>query len=274
MARGIVAVEDSPTLTSTLRAAVALAAAFGLELTAVHVRAPDAPEPAFLAAEEYLAWQIPVQVVTGDVIEQLLLAFGGADVELGVVGAHRRRDDVGPLGHVAMGLAQRTGTSLLVVPPASSLARTGRLHRVLVPLDGHPDTTDRVAALVSRLRDAGIDIVVTHVFEADHLPAYVDDAAHSLDAWQREFAARHLTPGQQVQLRRGHPWEAIRACAVDIGADLVVLAWSQQTEAGRGAVVRAVLVDLRVPVLLLPRGGTRVADEDPARSVPGRRDRR
>ena len=270
MARALVAVNDSPTLPGTMRAARVLTSVLDIDLTAVHVRAPASRDRSPIGDRV----DLPVQLVSGEVIEQLLAALDVADVELGIVGAHDRRDDLAPLGHVARGLAQRTGTPLLVVPPASGLACGDRLRRALLPLDGQLRTTGRVAALVRRLQAAGIDIVVTHVLEADHLPAHVDDPAHTLDAWQREFAARHLVPGQQVQLRRGHAWEAIPACAQECGADLVVLAWSQHTEVGRGEVVRAVLVDPHLPVLLLPRRGTTVPDvgeHGPATSQRGAR---
>lgn len=257
----IVAVNASPTLGPTVRAAQTLASLLDIDASAVHVGDPSSSASSELAAR----LSLPMETVAGDPVDQLLAALRRREVEYGVVGRHDRLDPGASLGHVPLALSSRTPRPLLVVPPGSGLARGGSIRRLLLPLDGRPGTTRRVGAVVRRLQRAGVDIVTAHVLEAHDLPAHLDDPGHGFDTWCREFAARHDVEDGALEVRRGRAWEVVPACASEVDEDLVVLAWSQQLDTGRSAVVRAVLAGQETPVLLLPR----VADANPSRMRRG-----
>jgi nucleotide-binding universal stress UspA family protein len=244
----LVALDDSPALDPTARAGTVLARMLGEQPVGIHVDPPDVlPAPRLDQRAGF-----PVRVETGEVVPHLLAALEEAAVDLAVVGAHELVHTGEVLGHVARALAEATTGALLVVPPRSRLGTDGAIHRALVPLDGDPRTTDQVRGLVERLAAAGVEVVATHVFDRDHPPRCLDAAGHGLEAWRHEFQARHGTTAMALRLRRGPVWQAIRECAADLDADLVVLGWSQHLAPGRAEVVRHALTDPELPVLLLP----------------------
>jgi nucleotide-binding universal stress UspA family protein len=248
MTRTLAALDDSPALDATARAARAMARVLGTEVSGMHVAEATGPVVATLASRAGFT----VVLETGDPVGRLLAAIDREEVVLAVVGACDEPGPTPPVGHVALQLAQGTSTALLVVPPRSRLGRDGTITRALLPLNGDPATTEQVRGLVARLSAAGVEIVPVHVFDAAHPPRYLDAAGHGLAAWRREFLARHGRPAHDLQLRHGNAWEAVQSCAADLGADLIVLAWAQSLAPGRATVVRQAMANPTIPVLLLP----------------------
>jgi hypothetical protein len=56
----------------------------------------------------------------------------------------------------------------------------------------------------------------------------------------------------RFEVRIGRQEELVPAVADEVDADIVALGWAQELEAGRGPVVRAVLMRGTVPLLLVP----------------------
>jgi nucleotide-binding universal stress UspA family protein len=266
MALVVAALDDSPALTPTVRAARAMAALLDAELSGIHVAEPGSPDADALTSRA----GFPVAVEPGEVVPRLLVDIDAPDVLLAVVGARDRPGPAAQAGHVACELACATSTPLLVVPPGSPLGTHGTVSRALLPLDGDPHTTAQTRELVDRLTRAGVELVATHVFDPRHPPRYLDTPGYELASWRHEFLARHGRPGQRLQLRTGPVWDAVLAGAIEAEADLIVLAWAQHLEPGRAAVVREAMANPTLPVLLLPDIPSSRDGRDAERTQPGR----
>jgi nucleotide-binding universal stress UspA family protein len=242
----LVALADGRALPTTARAARAVADLLGTGLRGVHV-----PENGGLEHGQLAAASFPVDVLPpGPVIPTLRAALARPDVVLGVVGAGRATTIHRP-GHVAEALVRTVPVPLLVVPPTSRLGPELPVRRVLVPLDGRPETSRQVERALTLLRTRGPDVIAAHVLDPTHEPAQFDTEPHGLEAWRREFRARYAGTAR-LELRRGPPWAAVSGCLADVEADLLVLAWSQRLLPGRARLVRAALAEADVPVLLVP----------------------
>jgi nucleotide-binding universal stress UspA family protein len=249
MPRILTALDASATFEPTARAAQSLATLLNTRVTGLHVLEPDSPDADALS--ERAGFQVET-VASTDVVGTLRRAMDAPDVIMGVVGTRDEPDGTFPVGHVARLLAEQLHVPLLVVPPGSVLGSDGRLRRTLVPLDGLAETTADVEELVRQLMAARVEVVLTHVFDVGHPPRFVDEPQHDYEAWRDEFHSRHEPGANRVELRRGDPWVAVCACAHEIDADLIVLAWSQDLGPGRAAVVRGAMADPTIPTLLLP----------------------
>jgi nucleotide-binding universal stress UspA family protein len=127
------------------------------------------------------------------------------------------------------------------------------ISRALVPLNGAPTAAAAVNETVRLLADAGVDLVVLHVFDARTVPKFWDQPAHAERAWQDEFLARHCDhPGVRLQLRSGVPGEHILDVAATEQVDLIALGWSRQLGGAHAQTLRQTLRDARVPVLVVP----------------------
>jgi nucleotide-binding universal stress UspA family protein len=87
------------------------------------------------------------------------------------------------------------------------------------------------------------------------VPAFSDHDPHATRAWEQEFLSRSMpTPHDRVTLvrRLGVAADDVVAVARETGADLIVLAWSQDLSPGRARVVSETLAHSDIPVLLLP----------------------
>lgn len=166
-------------------------------------------------------------------------------------------------------VAQGCVKPVIVVPDAAPASRAA-IRRVLVPLDGTPESAAAVAVSIGWFADAGVDIVALHVFNEATMPRFWDQAAHAHQAWAEEFLARNqLPPGARVELRSGVPGEHVVDVAAQEDADLIALGWSRQPGPGRARTVRHTVLAATVPVLLVPLAA---ADGtlDPAQPPPSR----
>lgn len=259
----LAAINDPTAGSSVLDAARAMSVVFGASLHAVHVRSPMTPAevPAALALVD--RENVPLTVLVGDPVEEIVHAASGQDVEIVVVGAREHPAGPAPAGHVALGVAQRTSKPVLVVPPASRLrGGTGRPAKALVPLEGTAESADAIAACMCLLAEAGVELVAVHVFD-DAVPRFWDEPAHATDAYIDEFSARWCRqPDVGVRLRSGSAPAAMMEVAEAEDVDLIVLAWSQDMSPGHARMIRSAMAGATLPVLLVP-----VADQTDAQDV-------
>jgi nucleotide-binding universal stress UspA family protein len=147
---------------------------------------------------------------------------------------------------------QHAAKAIVLVPP-NAPRRAETIGRVLVPLDGTPESAAAVSRTVDLLANAGVDLVALHVFDADTVPRFWDQPAHAASAFTAEFLARNVPPtGARLELRSGSPGEHIVDVAAAEGADLIALGWSQQLDPGRARTVRRCVQDSTVPIMLIP----------------------
>lgn len=247
----LAAIDAAPSNMTVLAVAVAVAAALEHRITAIHV-IEDAPERARAASEQH---GVPLVLRRGRVVPALTAAANAPEVALIVLGAGAAGDER-PAGHVAMELIQATATPTLVVPTDATVPAQGPLRTVLLPLDGAEETDAAVASTVAALTEAGLELVVVHSLDREEIPVFLDQAHHGIEAWGREFLARHPVAAERprVVLRQGSPASTVLDTSVREGAGLVVVGWSQDLSPGRAAVVRELLSAARTPVLLVPCG--------------------
>lgn len=170
-----------------------------------------------------------------------------------VVGARGTPAGRRPAGHTALELATSLDRPLVVVPPLGRLA--DRIGRILVPLDGAPESAAVLRGTLEVARRAAVEVVLLHVHDEETLPAFEAQPHHELDAWSAEFIARSCAEdggAPQVEVRVGVPGRRVIETAAQLGADLSALGWSRNLAGGRGAVVREALTSSTVPVLLVP----------------------
>lgn len=221
----VIAVVDgaSPTVAET---AAAVADLLGARVRAV--RPPAVPGP-------------------GRELEEVLAELAAPEVVLAVM-------PDGAAMEALTGAVISTWSKPVVVTPATlSTRRPLAVSRVLLPLDGSWEASAAVAPTAAFLADAGVDLVVLHVFDAATVPAFWDQAAHARRSWEPEFLARYCPqPGVRLHLRAGGPGEQVVTVAAQEKVDLIALGWAQRLDHDRAATVRRTLRDARVPVLLMP----------------------
>jgi hypothetical protein len=157
------------------------------------------------------------------------------------------------LTRLAWPVLQRAHKPVVVVPTAITEDGHWQLNRALIPLDGTVESADAVADTVGLLADAGVELLVLHVFDAATVPRFWDHHGHADQVWQSEFLARYCDrPGARMQWRSGTPGEHVLDVAAAEHADLIALGWSQRLDAGHARTVRRTVEQSSVPVLLLP----------------------
>jgi nucleotide-binding universal stress UspA family protein len=141
----------------------------------------------------------------------------------------------------------------VVLVPRNLQTRTGVISRVLLPLDGTPEAAAAVSEATALFADAGVDLLVLHVFDESTVPRFWDQPAHALPAWSAEFLARHVPHVEaRLTVRSGEPGDQVIGVAEEEKADLIALGWSRNPDPGRARTVHQSVRDARVPVLLLP----------------------
>ena len=106
-------------------------------------------------------------------------------------------------------VAQRSARPVVLVP-AAARGRRPEIRRVLLPLDGTAESAAAVAGAVEQFARAGVDLVALHVFDAETVPRFWDQAAHARRAWAEEFLARYCAqPGARLELRTGVAGERV-----------------------------------------------------------------
>lgn len=241
----LAAIDNSPAARPILETARALADLFRERVEAIHVHDGAATTAQAMAA----AAGVPLQLFRGNAGHILVEALGDPNVTTGVFGVRGRR----PIGQTVMAVVQRAIKPVVVVPQELSLQKRRPPERVLVPLDGTATAARACRPAIKRLREAGVDVIVLHVFHADRMPRFWDQPQHAHDAWGQEFLARHINqPGVHLRLQSGWPPAVVLDVAASERVDMIGLAWAQDLSPDRAPVVREVLGRASTPVILLP----------------------
>jgi nucleotide-binding universal stress UspA family protein len=250
MSTVLAAIDDSAAARPVLATAQAVAALWHARVDALHV-GDDGGRTAAAAAR---AAAVPMRVEAGDVVARITEAAAHADVNAVVIGARGRPEGSRPAGHVALELLTRCDKPVIVVPPEASCG--GKLHRILVALEGTTGTSDVLRPAIELGRDRGLDVTVVHVDDEASIPLFSDQPQHETNAFAEEFLARFGPSGapMPIELRIGDPAEEVLSVCDDTGADLVVVAWSRNLAPGHARFVRHVVEHVRIPVLLIPTG--------------------
>ena len=264
MKKVLAALDTSIAVTPVLAAARSLAGLLDAEVEAIHVRT-DGSTTVQRSAE---AANVPLRVVTGEVVEQLVAAGAADDVAVLVLGARGAPTDPRPLGATAEAVATGVFKPVLIVPP--ELAPPPVLRRILVPLEGTVSSSLAPRSVIELAQDAEIDVVALHVLGGDDIPPFTDQPQHEHDAWTTEFLARYC-PGQvggvRLELRIGRAEDVVPLVAEQLECDLIALGWAGELASGRAPVVRAALERSHRPVMLVPVL-TRNRGEPTPRSTP------
>jgi nucleotide-binding universal stress UspA family protein len=249
MTRVLAAVDGSPVSIEVLRAAVVLADMLGAQAEALYVGGTPAHDLQRLAA----ATGVRLTHRDGSATQVLPRVLGEPDVLMGVVGTSGSGSTKVAQGRTAASVMSGANKPLLVVPPGSFPPRRRHLHRALVPLDGCPESADAVEPVLRLLGEAGVDLVVVHVFDQATVPSFWDQPQHAAPAWEREFLHRNL-PFQRARLHvcQGQAAGKVVQTAYDERTDLVVVGWSQDLSAGHARTVQDLLATGGLPVLLVP----------------------
>jgi nucleotide-binding universal stress UspA family protein len=249
--RVLVPLSDAETGDAVLAVAQLLASRLGAQVEAVHVsELPDGSVAQRMAANA----RVPMERVVTDkpVPEALASLLAADDVVLMTLGARDEVSEQRPAGHVALGVATAAGKPVVLVPPMRADA-VPPLERLLVPLDGAPETTQALRTAMQMFGGSDVEVVGLHVFQDGTVPRFWDKPDHEEAVWSGEFAARNVVaPGARVELRLGSPAQAVIDLTGHEHPGLIALAWSQQLASGRAGVVSEVLRRCRVPVLLVP----------------------
>jgi nucleotide-binding universal stress UspA family protein len=245
----VVALDNSLAGKALIAAAKALALLLNADLEAVHIQV-DGDQTARNSAE---AAGIPLRVLTGEVVEQLVEAGTAGGVIALAIGARGTAHSRRPLGSTAEAVATALSKPVLITAPDG--APSASIQRVLVPLEGTLSSSLAPRAIFELAGDAQLDVVALHVHDQDSIPAFTDQPQHERPAWTREFLHRYLPAGLgkvELETRVGRTGELIPEIAEEHDCDLIALGWSQELAPGRAPVVRETLTRTRRPVLLVP----------------------
>ncbi len=251
----IAAIDESAAARAVVTAGLEIARLFGDELVVLTV-CDDGPGRT--STEVTNAFGLPLQVRHGRAVSEIVAAAEAPDVRGVVLGTRGLPSAKRAVGSTALELIQTLDKPVVVVPP-TALVDTGRVHRLLVPLDGTGETAAAVELLLRRLQpDAELDVVALHVFDAESIPAFSDQAGHEAETWTDEFMRRWLPNVKgdvRLETRVGRPASVVPAVARETRSEAVALAWKQNLSPGRAQVVTELIAGPDVIVVLL-----RVAD--------------
>jgi hypothetical protein len=247
----LAAIDDSGACASVLATAVAYARTLGADVRAIHAGPGSADEPEKAAAVA----GVPLMVVDLPPVTAIVEQAASPDVLAVVLAVRREPAGEHEAGQTALAVLAQSTKAVIVVPPKEAV-RT-RPGRALVPLDGTRAVSASVNATIRQLVSLGGDVVVLHVFDANTVPRFLDDA-RDLEIWASEFVARNVPVADvRLELRIGDVVDATLDLAKVEDPDLIVLGWRQDLAPQRAQVVRRLLVESRYPILLipLPEGG-------------------
>jgi nucleotide-binding universal stress UspA family protein len=248
MRKVVAAIDNSSAAAPVLAAAGAVAHLLDASLEAVHV----CQNGHAVASHQADVAGLALRTLDGSAVESLAAAARAEDVAALVLGT-RGTPGGRPVGRTALEVIGSISRPVVVVPPSAE--PHPRIGRVLLPLQGTPETSMAPVHALHLAADADVEVVVLHVLDERSLPRFTDQPQHETHAWATEFLARYCPHGLRsvrLELRVGRPADEILRVADDTGADLIALGWNQELAQGRAAIVRSVLERGGVPLLLIP----------------------
>jgi nucleotide-binding universal stress UspA family protein len=248
MSTVLAALDASPAARAVLETALGIGELTGTTVRAIHVQRDTAETPKVLAARS----EVPLRLLTGPVESALLAAIAETDVVAAALGARATPGGRRPVGLTARHVLEQTNKPIVVVPPEAVGVPPRPIRRLLVPLEGTGTSSRPILETLFPLLDRDVELVVLHVFTEHTLPRILDHPIRDMDLLRGEFLARHCPDAASIELRTGPVGQRVAEVCGEQGSDLVVLSWSQDSSAGRAAVVREVVGSSAVPVLLLP----------------------
>ena len=248
MSTVLAAIDNSGQARSVLAVAGEVARALGAGVEAVHVTG-DGHETADASAT---AANVPLRILSGDPVDQIVAAASADGVLVVVVGLRDHPAGPRPGGHTVLAVAERTATPVVVVPPEVDADRP--MTTVLVAVAGDPAETAALQSSVELARGTDLELVVVHVDE--EIPRFTDQVQHEVDAYAEEFVARRGRElrGIRLELRLGAAADEILAAVDSEQPGLVAVGWPRRGSPDHGDVVREILAHCRVPTLLVGRG--------------------
>jgi len=257
--RVLAVIDSSAAARPVLSAAAATADLLRADLYALHVR-----ERGWATAQAAAdAAGVHLTLASGRALERIVHEARRPDVVAVVLGARATPGGARPAGHVATQVATTILKPIVVVPPECECPV--RLGRILVPLEAVMATAAAVDSVVLAACTGGAEVIVLHIVEEQALPPFTDQPQYEVEAWIAEFRRRYCDhPEVRLEVRAGVPRDRVLALADELGADALILAWSQRLMSERAALVRSVLEHSRIPLILVP-----VAHSDVRGPVPG-----
>jgi hypothetical protein len=244
----IAAIDNSLAAQPVLAAAKLISSLLDALPLAVHVsEGPAETAEAVASAEDVVLTTIAHRAP----VEAVCEALAAPQVVMGVLGSRSARAGPTPTGHTALAVLERVAKPVLIVSPTARVAQNATTLRVGVALENGEDYVP--GPVLRTLLDHGVELVVVHVFDTAHPPAFWEQSQHVYEAWAHEFSLRHFPNGRAaVLLRGGRAGDEILKFAEAEGVQLLILHWARCLAGGHARTVREILSYAEVPVLLLP----------------------
>ncbi len=253
----LAAIDDSAATSPVVAVAQWFAGLLDLDVLALHVSEDGSGLTARAVAE---AAGVTFEVRAGDPVVTIRDAAAELDVRALVIGARGLPTHGMPAGHVALNLIGTVAKPVVVVPPDVRVPGDARL-RVLAPIDEEPRSADALRRILEEMHPPGLELVLLHVFDAEHLPKFANHGTYDADIFA-ERLLRRTAPSDAIQtkveMRVGHPAHTILAVEGELDFDVVVLGWGQDLVHRSASVVKRLLAHAKTPVILLP--APRLAD--------------
>ena len=248
----IAAIDNSAAARPVIATAMALAPVLGATVNAVHVSTldRDADGDGETARACAASFDLPLRIVPGDPLTQLITLTKPDDVVALVIGARALPGGRRPAGHLALALASALDKPLVVVPPNAE--PRDRLESVLLAIKGAPNKVRALRRTVDLVHAAHLQITAVHVDDEASIPSFSDQVQHETDEFVHEFLARYVpgAPAARVELRVGRPADEILGIVDSEQPDLLAIGWRKNAGPDGGLVARELVARSHVPVLL------------------------
>ena len=210
-----------------------------------------------------------LQVASGHPAAQILGAASAPGVDMVAMATRgRRATEAGRRGSVADKVLRACSVPVLAVGPLTVLARQAArkrpIRRILVPLDGSPESESSLPLALELARGLGARVELLRVvapFADQAAPAGAEEHEPEIDAERQEEARRYLQrvraehgdPIRETHVRGGSPRVEVRRFPEGAPVDLVVMASRSRHAAGLWSLggVADELIEGPVPVILV-----------------------
>jgi nucleotide-binding universal stress UspA family protein len=272
MKKILLAVDRDGLAESVVPAVVALASEPDAHVLAVHVVDPSAPDSNWLDAAEVISDVVARLATEGvqaegqardgsqrEVAAQIVAAADEFGADLIALGSHGRGDFGGMLlGSVGHRVASLTGVPLLVAQRALGAARPHPIRRLLVAVDGAPESRPAVDLAGVIAKEHGAEVRLVHamqnlVVEGGAFMEPEADADALFAAYAQPLRADGIEVSTQMLDGFGSAGSRIAAAASAWPADLVVIGSRRLGELSslvQGSTSHAVLAQSDRPVLV------------------------